>query len=145
MSQVLLLLLSAQCCKCLVCHCRWYEYFLSKVQAAVVVAINTVFKMLCVVVFNTIFQMLQLLFSFPSSQSCICPRCCCNNTVLKMLQELQYSRSYVLGAVVVVILIILLWLYSVYRMWIVWAYTLNFAQVSAVWSLLYLSWVVSVF
>ena len=36
---------------------------------------------------------------------------------------------YCTGTFVVVILIVLLWIYSMYRMWIVWAYTLNFDQV----------------
>merc|ERR1712083_887068 len=36
----------------------------------------------------------------------------------------------VTGTVGVGVLIVLLWMYSMYRMWVVWAYTLNFDQAS---------------
>ena len=34
------------------------------------------------------------------------------------------------GGAVVFMLVLLLWLYAAYRLWIVWAYKLNFEQVS---------------
>ena len=57
--------------------------------------------------------------------------------VYSILQNWRYdllakfsSLYFCLGTVGVGVLIVLLWMYSMYRMWVVWAYTLNFDQVT---------------
>ena len=45
--------------------------------------------------------------------------------------EVEYSiHTGYTGGIIVGLLVVLLWLYSFYRLWMVWAYTLNFDGVS---------------
>ena len=45
--------------------------------------------------------------------------------------EMEYTiHTGYTGGIIVGLMVVLLWLYSFYRLWMVWAYTLNFDGVS---------------